>query len=352
MDGKVSMAGQLPFAISVGGFAFLLAVIWGGPFVEVLKRLKVGKVIQLELDDTHQRKMGTPTMGGIMIIVPVVIIALGLNIATVTRVARTSTGASILLPLAVLVGFGLLGLLDDWEGIQKSRGVFGQGLSPRAKFTGQLMLATVVAVIISLYDGGFQFANQIRIPLIPFPIEISPLLFIPITVFYIIGMSNAINFTDGLDGLAGIITASAFAAYGVIAFLQGQVPLTQLCFLLVGACFAFLWYNAHPAQLFMGDAGSLALGATLGTVAIMSGQWLLLPVVAIVPVVETISVILQVGYYKRTKDPVTGQGQRLFKMAPIHLHFQKSGWSETQVVQRFWLVGLLAALFGVALALI
>jgi len=348
------MVGQLPFAITVGGFVFLLAVIWGGPFVEILRRLKIGKLIQIELSDEHQKKVGTPTMGGILIVLPVVLVAMGLNIASVIRPIQggTVTGASILLPLAVMVGFSLLGLLDDWEGIQNSRGIIGQGISARAKFAGQLGLATITAIIISLYDGGFQYANQVIIPLLPFPIELSPIIFIPITVFYIIGMSNAVNFTDGLDGLAGIITASAFAAYGVIAFLQGQIFLTQFCFLLVGACFAFLWYNAHPAQLFMGDTGSLALGATLGTVAIMSGQWLLLPVIAIVPVAETLSVILQVSYYKRTKDPVTGQGLRLFKMAPIHLHFQRSGWSETQVVQRFWLVGLLSALFGVALALL
>jgi phospho-N-acetylmuramoyl-pentapeptide-transferase len=346
------MVGRLPFAIAVGGITFLLAVIWGGPFVEILRRLKIGKLIQVELSAEHQKKVGTPTMGGIMIVVPVVLMSLALNLVSVVRPNDVVTGSSVLLPLAVLIGFSLLGLLDDWEGIQNSRGVTGQGLSARAKFAGQLALATAVAVIISLYEGGFQYANQIIIPLLPFPIEISPLLFIPITVFYIIGMSNAVNFTDGLDGLAGIITASAFAGYGVIAFLQGQVFLTQLCFILVGACFAFLWYNAHPAQLFMGDTGSLALGATLGTVAIMTGQWMLLPIIAIVPVAETVSVILQVTYYKRTKDPVTGIGQRLFRMAPIHLHFQKGGWSETQVVQRFWLVGLLSAMIGVALALL
>jgi phospho-N-acetylmuramoyl-pentapeptide-transferase len=343
------MVGQLPFAITVGAVTFLLAVIWGGPFVEILRRLKIGKIIQVELSEEYQRKMGTPTMGGIMIVIPVVLIALGLN---VVNVIRTVTGASILLPLGVLVGFSLLGMIDDWEGIQTSRGIFGQGLPARVKFAGQVILATVAAIIISLYDGGFQYANQIVLPFIPFPIQISPLIFIPITVFYIIGMSNAVNFTDGMDGLAGIITASAFASYGVIAFLQGQIFLTQFCFLLVGACFAFLWYNAHPAQLFMGDAGSLPLGATLGTVAIMTGQWILLPVIAIVPVLETLSVILQVAYYKRTKDPVTGIGQRLFRMAPIHYHFQKGGWSETQVVQRFWLVGLLSAMLGVALALL
>jgi phospho-N-acetylmuramoyl-pentapeptide-transferase len=222
----------------------------------------------------------------------------------------------------------------------------GEGISARAKFAVQLVFATIVAVVISQYGGGFQFANHVFIPLIPFPISISPLLFIPITIFYIIGMSNAINFTDGLDGLSGIITASAFAAYGVIAYLQGQAPLSQLCFILVGACFAFLWYNAYPAQLIMGDVGSLALGATLGTVAIMTGQWLLLPVIAIVPVAETISVILQILYFRRTG------GERLFRRAPLHHHFELVGWSETQIVQRFWLVGLLAAMIGVALALL
>jgi len=348
------MAGQLPFALTVGGVAFLLGVIWGGPFIEMLRRLKIGKQIQIELSAEHQKKAGTPTMGGIMIVVPVVLIVLGLNLV---QVIREVTGASILLPLGVLVAFTVLGALDDWEGIVRSRNrdkieYTGQGMSARAKFALQLVFATVVAVVISQYEGGFQFANQVFIPLIPFPIDISPLLFIPITVFYIIGTSNAVNFTDGLDGLAGIICASAFAAYGVIAYLQGQTPLTQLCFIMVGACFAFLWYNAHPAQLFMGDAGSLPLGATLGTVAIMSGQWLLLPIIAIVPVAEMLSSILQTAYYKRTKDPKTGVGQRLFRMAPIHLHFQIGGWSETQVVQRFWLVGLLAAMIGVALALL
>lgn len=350
------MAGQLPFAITVGGIAFLLAVIWGGPLVEILRRLRIGKQIQVELSAEHQKKVGTPTMGGVLIVIPVVLIALGLNVVNVIRPNDRVTGSSVLVPLFVMIGFSVLGMIDDWEGIQRSRNPnkvqTGQGLSARAKFLGQVLLAFIVAIIISQYEGGFQYANEVSVPLLPFHIKITPLLFIPITAFYIIGMSNAINFTDGMDGLAGIITASAFAAYGVIAFMQKQIFLTQLCFILVGACFAFLWYNAFPAQLFMGDTGSLALGATLGTVAIMTGQWLLLPIIAIVPVVETISVILQVTYYKRTKDPITGQGKRLFRIAPIHFHFQRGGWSETQVVQRFWLVGLLSAMIGVALALL
>jgi hypothetical protein len=166
------------------------------------------------------------------------------------------------------------------------------------------------------------------------PIDIG-IVYIPIAVFIIVGMSNAINFTDGLDGLAGLISATAFAAYGGIALLQGQIFLARFCFTIVGALFGFLWFNVHPANLIMGDTGALSLGATLGVVALMTGQWLLLPIIAIIPVSEALSVILQVGYFKMTKR------QAPVKMAPFHHHFELIGWSETQVVQRFWLVGLL-----------
>lgn len=339
---------QLPLALTVGGVTFLLGVIWGGPFVEILRRLRIGKQIRVELQDKHGYKVGTPTMGGIMIILPAVVIVVALNIASVVQGGQ---GASVFLPLGVLVGFALLGLLDDWEGIQTSRGAHGEGLSPRLKFMGQVGLATLAALVISLAEGGFQYANTVRLPLIPVAISLSPIIFVPVTVFIIVGMSNAFNLTDGMDGLAGIISASAFAAYGVIAFLQGQIFLVQLCFILVGACFAFLWYNAHPAQLFMGDTGSLALGATLGTIAVMTGQWLLLPIIAIVPVMETLSVMLQVASAKFSRRYL-GQDIRIFKRSPLHHHFELVGWSETQVVQRFWLVGLLSAMIGVALALI
>jgi len=170
--------------------------------------------------------------------------------------------------------------------------------------------------------------------------------YVPIAAFIIVGMSNAVNFTDGLDGLAGLISATAFASFGAISLLQGQTFLARFCFTLVGATFGFLWFNVHPAELFMGDTGSLALGATLAVVALMTGKWILLPIIAVVPVSEALSVVLQVIYFKRTK------GKRLFKMAPLHHHFELCGWSETQVVQRFWLVGLLFAMLGIAMALV
>jgi phospho-N-acetylmuramoyl-pentapeptide-transferase len=339
---------QLPLALTVGGVTFLLGVIWGGPFIEILKRFRIGKQVRVELQDVHSHKIGTPTMGGIMIVISALAITIALNIA---QIVQSGQGASIMLPVGVLVGFALLGFLDDWEGIQNSRGIVGEGISAKAKLAGQIGLAFAAALVFSLYDGGFQFANSLQLPLLAGTISISPLLFIPINMFIIIGMSNAFNFTDGMDGLAGIISASAFAAYGVIAFLQGQIFVVQMCFILVGACFAFLWYNAHPAQLFMGDTGSLALGATFGMVAVMTGEWLLLPIIAIVPVAETISVILQVASARFSRR-FLGEDIRIFRRTPLHHHFELSGWSETQVVQRFWLVGLLSAMIGVALALL
>jgi len=153
------------------------------------------------------------------------------------------------------------------------------------------------------------------------------------------------------DGLAGLISATAFAAYGAVAILQGQVFLSRFCFTLVGAVFGFLWFNVHPAALFMGDTGSLSLGATLAVIALMAGQWVILPVIAVIPFSEAVSVILQVGYFKLTKK-MYGEGRRIFRMTPLHLHFELLGWSETQIVQRFWLIGLLMAMAGVGLAMV
>jgi phospho-N-acetylmuramoyl-pentapeptide-transferase len=337
------MTPELPFALTLGAITFLLTAIWGGPFVEILRRLKLGKQIRLTGPESHQAKQGTPAMGGILILIPVILITLGLNLARLVQ--EQVTGSSILLPLFVLLAYGVLGAIDDLEGIRGLR-ERGEGISARTKFAAQFVLAIIVALIMSLLNGGFQNANGVYLPLYPDFIKLPVWIWIPVAMFVIVAASNAVNFTDGLDGLSGIITASAFAAYGVIAQLQGQTFLVQFCFIIVGTCFGFLWYNAHPAQMFMGDVGSLALGAALGTVALMTGQWLLLPLIAVIPVSEVVSVILQIGYVKLT------HGKRLFRMAPIHHHFELLGWSETQVVQRFWLVGILSAMLGVALALL
>jgi phospho-N-acetylmuramoyl-pentapeptide-transferase len=333
------------FALAIGGLTFLVTVIWGDPFIEVLRRFGIGKKVRVEIADVHSEKIGTPTMGGLLILLPVLLVTVGLNLVNLIGPDVTLTGRSILLPLAVLVYYGALGALDDWEGI-RGRRVIGEGISARVKFAAQVVGA--IGVALALY---FVLDIQsIAIPGFPLPFRLG-LLYVPIAVFIIVGMSNAVNLTDGLDGLAGIITASCFAAYGIIAQLQGQIYLVQFAFVMVGACFAFLWFNAHPAQLFMGDTGSLALGATLGTVALMTGQWLILPIIAIIPVAETASVMLQVLSAKLSRR-LLGEDRRLFRRTPLHHHFELGGWSETQIVQRFWLIGILASLIGVALALL
>ncbi len=334
---------ETAFALAVGGFTFLITVIWGDPFIQVLHILGIGKKIRVDIADVHQKKIGTPTMGGLLILIPALIITLGLNIASL--IVPDISGRSILVPMAVLILYGGLGALDDWEGI-RDVGPVGEGLTARLKFAAQ-MVAAIGTSFVLMY--GLDI-HSIAIPGIPFTFDLG-LLYIPIATTLIVGFSNAVNLTDGLDGLAGIISASAFACYGIIALLQGQVFLTQFCFTMVGTCFAFLWFNALPAQLFMGDTGSLALGAALATVALMTGQWLILPLVAIIPVAETVSVMLQVASAQLSRR-FLGEDRRLFLRTPLHHHFELVGWSETQIVQRFWLIGLLAGMIGVALALL
>lgn len=329
-------------ALILASISFLLAVGWGPLLIYLLRRYGVGKRIRIELPRGHQTKLGTPTMGGLMIVVPVLLITLALNIYNL--LGQTIIGRSILVPLGVMVAYAIIGAIDDVAGVRGMRR--GEGLRARQKIIWEIVLTFGIALVLHF---GLDL-RSVAIPGVVQRIDIG-LFYIPIAMFIIIGSSNCVNFTDGLDGLAGIIVASAFLGYGVVAYLQGQVYLVRFCFTIVGACFAFLWYNAHPAQMFMGDTGSLSLGATLGTVALMTGQWLLLPVIALIPVAEGMSVLIQIAYFQYTKRRY-GQGRRVFKMSPLHYHFELLGWSETQVVQRFWLVELMAVMLGVALALI
>ena len=326
-------------ALSLAGLAFMMTVIWGGPLLRILRYFKIGKLIRVDEPGHHAVKMGTPTMGGVMFILPVLLLTVLLN--AVALLGLNVVGRSVLVPLIVMVGYALLGAVDDWQGIRGKRR--GEGMSARTKFIGQIILGVSTAWVLKyLLDVPEIFIPGVNIP---GGIELG-VWYVPIATFIIISESNAINFTDGLDGLAGLIAATAFAAYGGIALVQGQIYLARFCFTLVGAIFGFLWFNVHPAELFMGDTGSLSLGATLAVVALMTGQWPLLLVIGIVPFSEALSVLLQIGYFKATK------GKRLFKMSPLHLHFELLGWSETQVVQRFWLIGLLAAMLGIGLTLV
>ncbi len=339
----------MAYALTLGTVSFFIAVMWGKPLITLLKRWGIGKQIRVELPGGHQVKTGTPTMGGILIVVPVLLITGVLNVANLW--GMNLIGQSTLLLFFCLGSHALLGAVDDWQGVKGLR-ARGEGMSARMKSTFQLIFATIIALV--LYFGPPHW-DYVGVPGLRGPYEggffrIGPLI-IPITIFIIVATSNAVNITDGLDSLAGSISSIGFASYGIIAYLQNQVYLMAFCFTVVGALLAFLWYNAHPAQMFMGDTGSLALGATLGLVAVMTGQWLLLPVVGSVFVAETLSSTLQVTYYKWTKRRY-GEGRRIFKMAPLHHHFELLGWSETQIKERFWLVSVLSGMLGVALALI
>lgn len=333
----------MPFALTLGGVTFVLAVIWGSPLIEVMRRLKLGKQIRLEGPQSHMSKMGTPAMGGILIVGWTIIITLVVYI--VRALEEFEVAESVAIPLFVMAGMAVLGGIDDYQGIRQRPGV---GMLARHKILWQLGIALVAAAVI--FWGLNNGRGWMAVPTVPFLLDIG-IFYIPLAVIVITGSANAVNFTDGLDGLAGIITATAVAAYGIIAVLQDQQFLVNFSFVLVGATFAFLWFNAHPAQMFMGDIGSQALGGALGVVALMTNQWLIFPIIALIPVVTLLTSVLQTASAVLTRRYL-GRDLRPLRMAPLHNHFVLLGWSETQIVQRWWLIGLLAAMIGIALALV
>lgn len=328
----------MAFALTLGAFTFVMAVIWGSPLIELMRRMNLGKSIRFDGPQTHVAKMGTPAMGGTLIVGWIVLISIVVN--TVQIVQERDIAESVTIPLGVMIAYSILGGIDDYQGFRLRP---GEGMPARVKIWFQLGIALIAAIL--LYWVVNDRHGYMAIPTVPFLIDIG-IFYIPIAIIVIAGTANAINITDGLDGLAGIIVATAFMAYGIIAVLQDQQFLVTFSFITVGACFAFLWYNAKPAQMFMGDVGSQALGGALGVVALMTNQWLILPVIAAVPIATMLSTTLQVLYFKATG------GKRLFKMAPLHHHFELIGWSETQIVQRWWLIAILSAMIGIALALV
>ncbi len=307
--------------------AFFLTVLVGHFLVPWLREHRLGKKVRAEGPERHQAKAGTPTMGGLMIIPAVTLVTAAFNLA-----GRWS----MLLPLGVLLSFGALGLVDDLHSLVGRK---GNGLRARTKFATQVLIGLGAGVLLRY---GMEITS-VYIPLVG-KFSLGP-AYLGVAVLVLVATSNAVNLTDGLDGLAAGTLLAAFTAYGLIGFLQGQTYVAIFCATTIGGLLGFLWYNLHPAQVFMGDTGALGLGAALGSVALLTGQWLLLPLIGGVFVAEALSVILQVAYFKRTG------GKRLFRMSPLHHHFELSGWSETQVVGRFTIVALLFALLGVALAL-
>jgi phospho-N-acetylmuramoyl-pentapeptide-transferase len=320
-------------ALVVGMLAFAISLGAGEPLVRFLRRRGLGKEISSDGPAAHQVKAGTPTMGGVLIFATVLPITLAANI--IDR-------RSILLPLGTIVAAGLLGLTDDLTTIvgrsPLARGQLGIGIARRLKIVLLGLLGLTAALLLyfplEIHDVHVPWAGHYEMGAV----------YIPLAAAIIVASTAGVAITDGLDGLAGGTTALAFLAYGVIALLQDQTYLATFCFTVVGATAGFLWYNSFPARVFMGDAGALALGSSLAVAALMTGQWLILPVVGIVFVLEALSDIIQIAYFR-----LTG-GRRVFKMSPLHHHFELLGWSEPQVVIRFWLVGIVGAFLGVTLA--
>ena len=306
--------------------AFAIVVVLMPAFIRLLRRVGMGKRIRLEGPETHYAKEGTPAMGGLLIVLVVVGIA-----GAIELVAGGFLDGSTIAPIATLALVGLLGTADDWLNART-----GDGISATQKLLWQTVVAGVVAWQI---QNTYQI-DQLAVPFVG-AVDIHPFLFILIAAFAIVATSNAVNITDGLDGLAGGTLIFAFIGYMVIALTFRQPNLAELCALIIGALLAFLWFNVHPAQIFMGDSGSLALGATLAVTAVITGQVLLLPLIGLVFVLETGADILQIASYKI-------RGKRLFRMAPLHHHFELAGWDEEKITLRFWIVGALAALVGVA----
>lgn len=329
---------NMAVSLALAGLAFVVTLIIGRPIVTYLRMRKAAKQVRIDGPTTHLVKTGTPTMGGLMIAASVVVI---------TIVFNTMGRLSMLLPIGVLIAAAVLGAMDDRMSL-----LGGQrqgGMAARFKILWLTIFALVAAIIL---HAPFPYGLGLSGVYLPFVgrYEIG-LLYVPIAALAIIGTANAVNFTDGLDTLAAGTAAIAFVAYAIIAYRQGQLGVVTFCFTMTGALMGFLWFNAHPAQVIMGDTGSLAIGASLAVAAFMTGQWLLLPVVGAVFIAEAASVVLQVGYFKFTKRRY-GEGRRLFKMAPLHHHFEMLGWSETQVTMRFWMLAMMAGLIGVAMALV
>jgi phospho-N-acetylmuramoyl-pentapeptide-transferase len=322
--------------------AFLILLVFGPMFIRAIKRRQIGQVVRDDGPETHLKKQGVPTMGGLLIICAITISTL--------LWARLDNPLVWLLMFITLF-FGGIGAYDDLQKVNKKSSA---GLSAKGKLLLQIAGAAVVGLFIFLHPG---YDGQLSLPFLK---NVQPDLgwfYIVFAVVVIVGSSNAVNLTDGLDGLAAGPTVVSASVYLIFCYLAGHVVLAEylqipyvkgsgelaiFCGAIVGGCLGFLWFNAYPAQIFMGDTGSLALGGALGSIAIIIKQEFLLAIVGGIFVMEALSVIMQVGYFKMTN------GKRIFLMAPFHHHFEKKGWHEPKVVVRFWIVSIILGLFALA----
>jgi phospho-N-acetylmuramoyl-pentapeptide-transferase len=352
--------------------ALLIGLIAGPSVIRNLARLKIGQPIRGYGMETHFSKSGTPTMGGVLILI---------CIAVSTLLWMDLSNRFVWIVLLVTLGFGAIGWVDDWRKVVNKN---PEGMRSREKYFWQSMIGLVAALylvfsisgdsnlrVLELFLTWVQSGFDLSLPpkaglLLPFFKEISYPLgvlgFVVLTYLVIVGSSNAVNLTDGLDGLAIMPVVMVGSALGVFAYVTGSAVFSKyllfphipgsgelliFCAAMAGAGLAFLWFNTHPAQVFMGDVGALALGGALGTIAVIVRQEIVFAIMGGIFVVEAISVMAQVGYFKYTRLRY-GQGRRLLKMAPLHHHFEKTGWKESQVVVRFWIITMLLCLVGLS----
>jgi phospho-N-acetylmuramoyl-pentapeptide-transferase len=309
--------------------AFAVMVIVMPAYIRLLRHIGMGKHIRVEGPESHQIKEGTPTMGGLLLI--------GVVLGLFFFLRNGLPPGGIIAPLATLLLVGGLGAVDDYLNAKT-----GEGISARQK-----MLWLVVVAIAAAYQIQSTYAiDRIAVPFVGF-VMIDPWIYVAFAAFAIVAAANGVNITDGLDGLAAGTLVFAFVAFVLVALLNEPIQpnLAVLCGLIVGGLLGFLWFNVHPAQVIMGDSGSLALGATLAVTALITSQILILPVIGLVFVIETLSVVIQVAYYKASG------GKRIFRMSPLHHHYELQGWDEEKITLRFWIVGIIAGLIGVTLFL-
>jgi phospho-N-acetylmuramoyl-pentapeptide-transferase len=310
--------------------AFTGVVLLGPIYINLLQRLGYGKQIRTDGPAAHYGKAGTPTMGGMLIVGVVIFLAMALRVED----------AATLTPMLTLVGVGILGAIDDFVNVRTGIGMRGRW---------KLVWLTVVALLAAFYIWRHFDLTGINVPFLG-QFEVAPILLIGFIAFVIVGTSNAVNLTDGLDGLAGGVLIFSFVAYLLISLVPipgvklEQPNLAIFCALVIGALAGFLWFNVHPAQLFMGDSGALSLGATLAVVATVNGQLPLLAIVGIVFFATIMSVVIQVLSYQL-------RGRRIFRMTPLHHHFELVGWAEEKITIRFWIVAALAGLLGFSIFL-
>ena len=312
--------------------SFLIAIVLGIIIIPILRKLKVG---QIERDDgpkSHLKKQGTPTMGGIIIIITMILVMTGTYIHFTWN--NQNDLANKLLPMLILtIGFGMIGFIDDFKKLVLKN---TEGLKPKYKMLGLL----IISVIYVLYlIEGLQLGTETYIPIFKTYIELPIYIYIPFAIFVLLATTNAVNLTDGIDGLSSSVSSIIITCLTVIGILWSVPEVSVFGSMAIGAVLGFLMFNLHPAKVFMGDTGSLLLGGVISALALYLKIPLLLIVIALIPVLETLSVMLQVAYYKKT-------GNRIFKMAPLHHHFELSGWKESKVVVIFSAITLILCMIG------